>query len=307
MALSPDEFVKRLQDISRSDGIPYGRTRLVTEEEQRYSSAVFQQYAGHFELSNAFKCFFLETVELLNAYSASSNREPVQSVYGFFVPRMRHAFHSLCGAERAAVSGYPLLAYTVLRNIFDNVILFSAALQKFTDFYSIEGVEPDKPPTDIASINKLRKKTERAVQVKMTGDESNLTAETRDELKQWDMTFDWEVHGARLSLVGAQEWIRGNEPLTVLPQFVEREFVMFINWYCEVAWMTHRLIPSLQLPGVPLSDAWKEKWRTLDDSFEAVAKAFEEGGKPIGAAIIELVKTKFPFNEGSEFPSISSA
>ena len=219
---------------------------------------------------------------------------------------MRHAFHSLCGAERAAVAGYPLLAYTVLRNIFDNLILLSAALQKFTDFYSIEGVEPDKPPTDIASINKLRKKTERAVQLKMTGDESNLTAETRDELKKWDMTFDWEVHGARLSLVGAQEWIRGHEPLTVLPQFVEREFVMFINRYCEVGWMTHRLIPSLQLPGVPLSDAWKEKWRTLDDSFEAVAKAFEEGGKPIGAAIIELVKTKFPFNEGSEFPSISS-
>jgi len=302
MAMSPEEFVKRLQDISEHDGIPYGRRRLIDEKEQTYNSRVLK-YKGHLALSDAFKCFFLETVELLNAYCRPTNRVPVHSVYGFFVPRMRHAFHSLCGAERAAVTGYPMLAYTVLRNVFDNLILFSAALQKFTDFYSIEGVEPDKPPIDIASVNKLRKKTERAARLKMTGDESNLTQETRDELAKWDMTFDWEVHGARLSFVAAQEWIRGNEPLTVLPQLVEREFVMFINRYCEVGWMTHRLIPNLQLPGNPLSDAWKDKWRVLDDSFEAVAREFSESGKPIGAAIVELVKTKFPFNENSEFPT----
>lgn len=300
MAMSPDEFVKRLQAISESNGIPYGRTRLITEEEEKYKSRALQ-YKGHFALSNAFKCFFLETVELINAYSSPSNRAPVQSVYGFFVPRMRHAFHSLCGAEKVALSGYPLPAYTVLRNIFDNLILFSAALQKFTDFYSIEGVEPDKPPIDIASVNKLRKKTERTVRLKMTGDESNLTPETRDELKQWDMMFDWEVHGARLSLVAAQEWLRGNEPLNILPRLIEREFAMFINRYCEVGWMTHRLVSSLQFPGAPLSDAWKEKWRVLDESFEAVTNAFEESGKPIGAAIIELVKKKFPFNEHSYF------
>ena len=63
MAMSPEEFVKRLQDISMSDGIPYGRTRLITLEEQKYNSTVLQ-YKGHFALSNAFKCFFLETVEL---------------------------------------------------------------------------------------------------------------------------------------------------------------------------------------------------------------------------------------------------
>ncbi len=156
---------------------------------------------------------------------------------------------------------------------------------------------------DIAAIKKLRKKTEHAVRLKMTGDQSNLSPETRDALEKWDMMFDWEVHGARLSLVGAQEWLRGIEPLPVVPRLVEREFAMFMNRYCEVGWMTHRLIPSLQLPCVPLSDAWKEKWRVLDDSFEAVAKAIsEEGGKPIGSAIIELVKAKFPFNEHSEFP-----
>ncbi len=139
MALSPEEFVKRLQDISESDGIPYGRTRLITEEEEKYNFRVLQ-YKGHFALSNAFKCFFLETVELINTHCRPKVTAPVPMLYGFFVPRMVHAFHSLCGTERVAISGYPLLAYTVLRNIFDNLILSSASLQKFTDFYSIEGV-----------------------------------------------------------------------------------------------------------------------------------------------------------------------
>jgi len=52
---------------------------------------------------------------------------------------------------------------------------------------------------------------------------------------------------------------RSAGPLPVVPQLVEREFAMFMNRYCEVGWMTHRLIPNLQLPGVPLTDAWKEK------------------------------------------------
>ncbi|MEO7861921.1 MAG: hypothetical protein ABIU05_16090 [Nitrospirales bacterium] len=301
MELSPEEFVKRLQAISENNGIPYGRTRLITDEEQKYNSIILQ-YKGHFALSYAFKCFFLETVELINTHCRPKITAPVSEFYGHFVPRMTHAFHSLCGTERTAVCGYPFLAYTVLRNVYDNLVLSSASLQKFTDFYNVEGVEPGKP-LDIAAIKKLRKKTEYDVRLKMTGKQSNLTRVTRDALEKWDLLFDWEVHGARLSMIGSLEWIKGTGPLPVVPRFIEREFGMFMNRYSEVGWMTHRLIPNLQLPGIPLSDAWKEKWRVLDDSFELVSRALtEEGGKAIGAAIVELVNTKFPFNEHSTFP-----
>lgn len=301
MGMSQKEFVKRLQDISVCDGIAYSRTRLITDEEQKYNSLA-HQYSGHFALSNAFQCFFLETIELVNTHCIPKISAPISDFYGFFVPRMMHAFHSLCGTERVATSGYPLLAYTVLRNVFDNLILFSAALQKFTDFYSIEGLMPGIPP-NVGSVKRLRKQTEQTVRLKMTGIQSDLKSETRDALEKWDMMFDWEVHGARLSLVRAQEWLKGTGPLSVTPRFVEKEFGLFMNRYCEVGWMTHRLIPCLQTPGVALPDAWKEKWQVLDDSFETVARAVsEEGGIPIGAAIVELVKTKFPFNEHSKFP-----
>ena len=88
-----------------------------------------------------------------------------------------------------------------------------------------------------------------------------------------------------------------------MPQYSERAFAIFVNRYCEIAWMAHRLLPLMQPPDAPLSAPWKEKWRLLDDSFEyAVHSLKEELGKNIGAAMVELVKAKFPFNADTAFP-----
>ncbi|CAG9932497.1 hypothetical protein [Candidatus Nitrotoga arctica] len=301
MALSPEEFVKRLDAISKSDGVPYGRAHLLFDEEQKHQQAILQ-YKSYLALSDAFKCFFLETVELINTVCRPKVTAPLSEFYAIFVPRLAHSFQSLCGAERVAICGYPYHAYTLLRNTFDNLVLTSAALQKVTNFYSIEGVTPGMP-LDIVAMKKLRKGTEFKVRRKMTGSESGLTQETRDELSKWDDLFDFEVHGARLSLAGAQGWMKGLEPLPVLPRFEEMQFAMFLNRYCEVSWMVHRLTPAIQPPGVPLPEAWMKKWRVLDDSFEITVHSLtQQLGKKIGAAIVELVKTKFPFNEQSAFP-----
>ncbi|MBI5450122.1 MAG: hypothetical protein HY940_02080 [Gammaproteobacteria bacterium] len=301
MALSPEEFVKRLDAISECDGVPYGRVHLLFNEEQKHQQAILQ-YKGYLALSDAFKCFFLETVELINTVYRPKVTTPLSEFYAIFVPRLAHSFQSLCGAERVAICGYPYHAYTLLRNTFDNLVLTSSALQNVTDFYSIEGVTPNKP-LDISAVKKLRKYTEFEVRRKMTGSDSGLTQETRDELTKWDALFDFEVHGARLSLAGAQGWMKGQEPLPVLPRFEEMQFAMFLNRYCEVGWMVHRLTPAIQPPGAPLPASWMEKWRVLDDSFEITVHSLtQQLGKNIGAAIVELVKTKFPFNEQSAFP-----
>jgi hypothetical protein len=301
MALSPEDFVKRLDSISENDGIPYGRAHLLFDEEQKHQEAILQ-FKGYLALSDAFKCFFLETVELINTDCRPRVTAPLSEFYAIFVPRLAHNFQSLCGAERVAICGYPYHAYTLLRNIFDNLTLTSAALQKLTDFYSIEGVEPGKT-VDIAAVKKLRKNTEHSVRRKMTGSESGLTQQTLDELTKWDALFDFEVHGARLSLAATQGWMKGVEPLPVLPRFEAMQFAMFMNRYCEVGWMAHRLIPMLQPPGVLLPSAWRDKWQVIDESFELTVNSLtHQLGKKIGTAIVELVKAKFPFNEHSAFP-----
>ena len=62
---SLENLVKQLDAISESDGILYGRARLLSDAEQKHQRAILQ-YSVYLALSDAFKCFFLKTVELIN-------------------------------------------------------------------------------------------------------------------------------------------------------------------------------------------------------------------------------------------------
>ncbi|MBI4005565.1 MAG: hypothetical protein HY356_02750 [Gammaproteobacteria bacterium] len=301
MTVTVEQFMERLGEISEHKGVEFARAHQVFDAEETYGNEVLK-YKGYLTLSDAFKCFFLETVEMINVEIRPKVKNPLSEFYAIFVPRMAHSFASLCGAERVSIKGYPYLGYTLLRNIFDNQVLTSAALQRLTDFYSIEGVVPGKP-VNPEEVKKLRKNTEYVVRRQMTGDQSGLSATTLAELSKWDALFDHETHGARLSAGLAMDWMRGQGPLPVLPKFEEMPFAMFVNRFCEVGWMFHHLVPLLQISEFPLSDAWRRKWQIIDESFEqTVASLTTQLGKPIGSAIIELVKAKFPFNEKSAFP-----
>lgn len=293
--------MRQLGDISEHKGKAYARAHLLFEAEDAHAQAILQ-YKGYLALSDAFKCFFLETVEILNTEVRSKIRQPLSEFYGLLVPRLSQSFLTLCGAERVATRGYPYQGYTLLRNLFDNLLLTSAALQKFTDFYSIEGVSPGKSlaPED---ATKLRKTTEFAARRRMTGDQSGLSPATITEIRVWDAMFDFETHGARLSATHAMDWMKGQGTLPVLPKFTERGWTLFMNRYTEVTWMLHRLLPTLQPPDIAISPPWDEKWQVLDLSFtETVNALTEQLGKPIGAALVELVRQKFPFGPQTRFP-----
>lgn len=170
------------------------------------------------------------------------------------------------------------------------------------DFYATEGVVPNQS-FDKKEMKKLRVKTEQEVARLMSGSKSGLSQQTIDELGLWDQLFDYEVHGGRLSLAKTQGFMRGQEPLPVFPRFHEQDFAMFMNRFCEVAWMTHRLIPLVQPKPISFDAVWKHKWQVIDESFDVMAFSLtKENGKAIGSAIVEYVKAKFPFNADSQFP-----
>src|SRR3989338_8288829 len=148
------ELLKRLHDISVHEGVPYGRAYLLFDSENEHAEAI-QQFKGYLALSDAFKCFFLETVELFNTECLPKVKNPLHEFYFRFVPRLSNGFKSLCGSERVAIRGYPYQAYTLLRNIFYNLVLASAALQEFADYNRLDGREPGKPFNPDAS-RKLR-------------------------------------------------------------------------------------------------------------------------------------------------------
>jgi hypothetical protein len=299
--MKPGEMQERLDAISDDNGVPYGRVHELFDAERAYGLKA-TKFQGYLSLSDAFKSFFLETAELFNSRIVPRITAPLSEYHAMFFPRLFYAWQSLCGFERLALHGYPLQAYSGIRNIFDSVQALSAALQGFVDFYAIEGIIPGQA-FDAAQMKKLRRKAEQEISLSMSGSKSGLSQATIDELALWDSLFNYEVHGGRLSLANAQGFMRGKERLPIFPQFRERDFAMFMNRYCEIAWMTHRLIPLVQPSAIPFDQRWKDKWTVIDKSFGIVSLSLtQENGKAIGAAIVEYVNAKFPFNANTTFP-----
>lgn len=293
--------MEALDQISENEGRPYGRAYALFDAENAHAKEILR-FKGYLALSDAFKCFFLETVEAFNRTVKPPTDQPLSPYFGILIPRLARNFTALCGAERAAIRGYPFQGYTVLRNVFDSALHTSAALQGIVDLYAVEGIEQGVA-FDKDNVKRLRKKTEFEANRRMTGETSGLTASTISELKIWDDLFDYETHGGRLSLTQAMGWMQGQAPLHLLPQYDEKAWVLFMNRSTEVQWMWHRLLPNVQPAAFPLGSAWTEKWSVLDRSFiECVSALSEQLGKPIGTALIELVTTKFPFSGKSRFP-----
>ncbi|MEI9898911.1 MAG: nucleotidyl transferase AbiEii/AbiGii toxin family protein [Hyphomicrobium sp.] len=298
--MTPAEFVERLTRLATENGTPFARLRLLAEAEQDFAVAM-GQYKGYAALTNASKCFFLETVERFNVEIHPRVTAPVSSHHALFVEKLVTCFQSLRAAELAALNGYPLQGYTILRNVSDICVHAAAALQGLTDFERLEGIFPGMAP-DASQAKKNRKNEEHTIRRQMDGKDSGLTPATLDLLKELDDLYDAETHGARVSLSQSLGWLKGTEPLRVTPSFSETRVSLFINRYLETAWMLHRLLPSVQLTGLTFAPDWAAKWATIDESFEvAVMSVTKQLGKQIGAAVCEFVKAKFPFDSSRQF------
>ena len=123
MALSTKEFMDRLESISRYNNEPYARCHLLLEEEHAYGVAVASQMSGYLALSDAFKSFYLETVERLNTECRPKVTKRLSEFYPLFLARLNNNFETLVASERVALHGYPHQAFTLHRNNFDNAVL----------------------------------------------------------------------------------------------------------------------------------------------------------------------------------------
>lgn len=301
MSSTTAELLQRLNQITLTDAPAAERVERLRAEEHLHRLAS-KQYQPDLALSDAFKNFFLETVELAAAAHRPKIHTPLAEYYGLFIPRITQGFQSLCAAEQLAIHGYPHQASTLLRSIFGNLLLIAAALQNVTDFYRLEGIVPGES-FDKCSIRKLRRDTELEVRRKMTGINSNLSQPARDELAEWERLFDFEIHDPQLSFATAVKHMTNRERLPVLPKFEDKQFATFLDHFYQTCWLQHRLTPTLQLPEAPLPEPWRDKWHLLDTAFAGEVQAPRRRHRQTPAnAIVELVNHKFPFTAASTFP-----
>lgn len=268
---------------------------LLLGAEAKHATAIQQHCSSYLALANDFKCFFMETSQLLSKESHSGARI---EAYNLFVLRAIHSFKSLCAADKLAFFGYPYHGFVLLRNLFNDLVLTSAALGDLKIFYHIQGIQPEEKPDNIDLVTKLRRKTEREMQSQMIGSKSKLSQSTIDELKRIKMTFNWETHASLFSLIQAVDSIKEAGGIYPLPTFEQKAIAFFISRFCQVGWMTHRILPPLQLSSTLFPDDWRRKWHAIDERFCAFVKAYPK----TGAAMDEFISAKFPFDEHSVFP-----
>ncbi len=132
MSKSVEDFQNELDAISSYNGVSYGRAHLLFDEEAKHCIEA-AKFRGHMALSDAFKCFFLETVEKINTDIRPNIETPLSEFYPQFIPRLVQSFRMLCAFERVSTQGSPYHGYALLRNEFNGVILTSAALQSIID------------------------------------------------------------------------------------------------------------------------------------------------------------------------------
>lgn len=63
---TPEEFVTRLREAFVYEGKPFGRLRFIEEEQGAHWNKITTGLKGYAAAADAFKCFFLETVEAIN-------------------------------------------------------------------------------------------------------------------------------------------------------------------------------------------------------------------------------------------------
>jgi hypothetical protein len=255
--VKPAEFVIRL------NATPFKGDLGMLERAEAEFSRSMDAYKGYDALAIAFMRLFLETIPAFNTEIVPNVARLTTAQHHLFVERLVHAFLTLRAARTTAHGGYPLQAFTLLRNIYDDCLLVSAVVQGLATFEELAGVKPNEA-FDYDRMRKNRMAVERQVRTKMDGAESGLPSELRDHLKMMDRMYDMETHGGRVSTAYNKDWLLGSAPLSVVPVFKEDAAALFINRYLESAWLVHRLLPLIQLPGTSLPKEWGSKWRVVD-------------------------------------------
>lgn len=292
---------QHLQNIADYNGVPFGRLARYWEAESQHIEVMRVRHDGSLMISRTFQCFFLETIELLNK-STDTIPQDGPAFYTRFVAKLVHVFQQLCASELLAMHGYPFPAFAQLRNIFDHLVLISAAMQKLTDLFEIEGIEPDKA-IDQKKSKQLRKKAESRVRESMTGKFSGLSEQTAANLIIWNDLFDFEVHGSKLSLGIVSNFVHGTGRLAVFPEYKALPSINYATRTCEITWMTHRLVPLLQHSTLRFPDEWRLKWDLLDEAIETAVRHFaDQQEQKVSLAIVELVNSKFPFSARTAYP-----
>lgn len=270
-------------------------------QEVSYKDYVLSTFRGFTVLMNCFFSLYEDTLSI--ATRQLHEEEALASDSAYRTSHLVHVsnFKSFRASDSTFLSGYPLDAMSLLRDLKDRAVFLSAVGQGLSSIHDLCRIAPrgyGEGPLTEDSLNTARNQRteeERRVLRLMLRSKSGLSQEALQELGRWERLFHFEVHGSTLTRASTVSYIRKHRKFSLWPLPVEEEAAMYVCRASEMGWMLTRTLPLLQARAGAFGHDWSEKWTVLDDSFRYDQECFGKTGKPIAYAIIELIDTKFPF------------
>jgi hypothetical protein len=303
--LSIDAYHSRLREYFTHNKILGGNMLPLFDEESRIGNGFWQEFRGHGDLCESSQSFALETLRLITSETILAGNQLNDSYQHVFVDFLM-LFRRLRASNILSLNGYFGPGYSLLRDIADKSIQLSALGQDLVTYKDLMGIRDDDNPngdrTELTNrFRRQRKNVDRSLAEQFYERKSGLGIEDEWELARWRDLFDRETHGSYLSASTAMlEWVQGNAPLTVVDNAVTSKS-MFMNRYTEVAWLVHRLLPTIQIGNDGFGPTWAKRWFILDESFWQMETGLAEINKKIADTFIRFIDIKFPFDPNVRF------
>lgn len=299
--MTPPEMINRLADNFTVNGVIGGLLQGVHEAEDHAGNQLVEEFPGHRALLESFLAFFVETLDIvgrkviINGWPKDAeNYIVVWACYSTLFRRFR-------ACELLSRKGYPLDAYSLMRDIKDRAFSLAGVAHNITTFPTIIGAVESPPPATRNEYLKKRTKVRKDVEQKVTrfliGRNSGLPEKIIEDLALWDEFFHHEVHGGALSLMTDVAALAHRDAPNTGPTLDRGAYAMYMNRSVEIGWLLLRLLPYLQVAENSFGDGWHAKRAILDESFRCMLELLSTlGKKSISASLIVLVDQKFIFS-----------
>jgi len=274
--------------------------REVIGGEDFYGFVVANTLHGFFTLSSSFQSFYVETLRL------TEQRTVPREAKWYWPVVFTHIgmFKGFRASESLLLKGYPLIGYSLFRDLKDRAFMLAAVARGVISFQDANAfIQPASgawSKSDQKKAVKLRKEADLRIRKNSLGTTSGFESAKQERLDRWNQLFHAEVHGSHLTFASDLDaWLKTGTLRIVNGSPDLRSLGMHTTHFQEVAWMCIRLLPFLQLTPGEFNANWQEKWNVLNESFKEALAALAGPPGEFTQLVIELMDSKFPFTPTS--------
>jgi len=269
------------------------RILMLDNIEKSVLSEIISNFKGFLIIMDAFLDFLMETfkITIVNKKVEWNKNGPL-----YFCIQLI-SFWRLRASYIIFGKGYYVEAVSLLRGIYENVLLVTSLKQGIIDIEEVFGKLKIEESKDLSreKIEKIIRDNINATNSKIKeyffGQKSNISPDSKKLLKSFERSLHNSVHKSKVNFFHYYgDWASGKKGLPIFPHYNETLASMYVNMCIWTSWMLLKILPFFLTNKESFGVKWHNKFKVLDESFREMIENFP---KSMGKAVIELVDKKF--------------